>query len=344
MEVQVVKRLRLAPILLLQLLVGGCSDLLLAPQPSTTPISIFDQFWKEFDQHYAVFAERGINWDSLGDLYRPRITDATPDSDLARTLDSLIQPLHDGHVSLFAGRYNFTSIPDTFHTYDVSMISSYYLRYSGNTTPSRHITYGRIHDSIGYINIATFERSDDDWHWIDEIGPVLDSLADTKQMILDIRENQGGTADVEESIAAHFISREKTIGYTQTRSGPAHDDLSSPLAVTLEPSTPSYTKPVYVLIHQRTMSAAEWFTLALKEESNVITVGDTTFGSFSGRLDRELSNGWLYSLSFMRVTDANHMCYEGRGIPPEYVVHVPRFSPAYANDTVIERTLHLIEK
>jgi C-terminal processing protease CtpA/Prc len=266
------------------------------------------------------------------------VNDNTPDSTLTRIIDSLIEPLHDRHATFYGAPVSTPSSTDSFKTFSLSTVSSWYLKGNARSSPSGNLAYGRIHDSIGYIYIYTF--LDDPSGWGAEIVDVMDSLRNTKCMILDVRGNDGGSAAVERSIAAHFAHG--VVGHWQTRSGPQHEDFSAPSTVSFSKAEPFYDKPIYLLTDRYSMSAAEWFTMALRTSPNVVQVGDTTSGCFSGRLDRELSNGWIYSLSFMRVTDRDGVCYEGRGLAPDVLVRVSWRSAPRSHDTVLERVFELI--
>lgn len=324
--------------LILILSFTGCGDALLSPEHSSSPHAIFNEFWTEFDQRYAVFAERNINWDSLRLVHVNSVDDNTPDTTLTRILDSLIAPLHDRHVSLYGARIT-TYVPnDTFNIFSLRTVSSWYLKSNARLSTSGNLAYGLIHDSIGYIYVNSF--LDDPHSWDTEIVAVLDSLSNTKTLLIDVRGNNGGSAGVEESLASHFAYG--VVGHWQTRSGPRHEDLSAPSSISLSKAEPFYDKPIFLLTDRYSMSAAEWFTMALKTSPNVTQVGDTTSGCFSSRLDRELSNGWLYSLSYMRVTNAEGVCFEGRGLPPDVLVRVSQQAAPRSRDTVLERVFQLI--
>jgi C-terminal processing protease CtpA/Prc len=58
----------------------------------------------------------------------------------------------------------------------------------------------------------------------------------------------------------------------------------------------------------------------MKTLPNVTTVGDTTNGSFSPQIHRELPNGWSFALSTQIVASADFKIYEGIGIPPDITV------------------------
>ena len=332
--------------------IAGCTDTLLGPVPPTTPTAIFDEVWKDFDARYALFDVRGVNWDSLYQVYRPRITDRTPDSVLAKTIDTVLRTLHDPHVGFgayshgeFFNTYSGDPTLDSAVGFDFSTVSSFYLRGTAEETGFGEIMYGFIQDSIGYIYLPTFDQGSDNYGWTQYFDGVLDSLRTAKGLILDIRDNSGGTQGNFYSIASHFFTATRTLILNSLRNGPKHSDFSAAEAITIVPAAKVYTKPIVLITNRFTLSAAEWFTLAMKELPNVIRVGDTTSGGFSGRLDRELANGWTYSLSIEKVTDAKGISYEGRGIPPDITIHLPtHYQAAFSKDTTLDKAIEILRK
>ncbi len=66
------------------------------------PEAVFEQFWKDFNEYYAIFDERGVNWDSMHQVYVSQIDEATTNDELFDILAAMIKPLDDGHVNPIA--------------------------------------------------------------------------------------------------------------------------------------------------------------------------------------------------------------------------------------------------
>jgi hypothetical protein len=47
----------------------SCEEMLLGPEPENTPKSNFEIFWKRFDENYALFPVKNVNWDSLHTVF-----------------------------------------------------------------------------------------------------------------------------------------------------------------------------------------------------------------------------------------------------------------------------------
>ena len=51
-------------------------------QGLSEPEKIFEELWNGFDEKYALFDAKGIDWRALHDVYRPRVTADTTDDEL----------------------------------------------------------------------------------------------------------------------------------------------------------------------------------------------------------------------------------------------------------------------
>jgi len=144
---------------------------------------------------------------------------------------------------------------------------------------------------------------------------------------LDVRNNRGGDIYVMEYIAAYFASEKRDYIKARIKTGPELNNLSNPIIYTVKSvkkasdNMNGYTKPTVLLTNKNTVSAAEWFTLALRTQRHVTHAGTTTCGAFSARNDRFMINGWVYSISPERVTDMDGNHYEGIGIFPEIEIN-----------------------
>jgi hypothetical protein len=89
----------------------SCEKVFFSPEPENDPVAVFDQFWNDFNEYYANFEERGIDWDSMKQVYAPQVNQETSDDELFTILTALVKPLDDGHVNVIApGRKQFQVI------------------------------------------------------------------------------------------------------------------------------------------------------------------------------------------------------------------------------------------
>jgi C-terminal processing protease CtpA/Prc len=317
----------------------------LGPDPDSSPRGIFEYIWNDYNETYALFNVKGINWNEKYAEYSPQIQDDMSDYDLFRVCAKMLNSLNDFHVWLsspfafsFFWDYNDYDDYDNYKDYDYAMIywerSGYLdiksirnsLKDEGTLIgkPNSYFLYGTFKErlNIGYIYISDFNDYvigvDVIPDWTKEIDNIVKSLRDTTDaLIIDIRSNGGGLGSNVDYIASRFVSVEKPYLKSRVKTGPGTNDFSAFKTWTIKPAGITYTKRVVLLTNEGTSSAAEWLVMALRTQPHVIHMGSKTAGGFSPRIVRPLINGWYYSISVMEVTDINGKCFEGEGIHPE---------------------------
>lgn len=338
------KRPRATVLAAIAVLLVGCTDWFLAPEPGDDPVALFDQVWGEYDAYYAFFVYKGIDWDSVYDVYRPRIRPGMTASQLAAQIGEMIVGLKDGHADLYtpSRRYSYDA---WYEAYPENWVPDAIRRYIYRAPPSEDsihglrnapgVSYGWRTDRIGYIRIPSFGRSE----VRDGIDQALADLAGTDALILDIRHNGGGSDLNSDAVAGRFLERRLLAGYHAYRNGPAHDDFTDRIEDTIEPrGSDPYTGALAVLTNRRVFSTAEAFVLAMRalgERRFVVAVGDTTGGGLGNPLFRELPNGWTYRVPRWQAWSADGVQYEGVGIPPDYPVTIGVGDRDMLNDPIL---------
>ena len=308
---------------------------LVAPEPSRDYGSMFDDLWTQFDLHYSYFELRGVNWDSVGAHYRPLAVAAKSDAQFASVLGQTVSQLHDLHVSLTAGKniYRWRSPYEGGTAINESAIFSRYATGSF-TTAGGHIRGGFVAPRVGYLRIASFVGED----WAGEVDDALGRLALVDAIIIDVRDNSGGSKTVATKIAGRFADRERVFGYVRLRNGTRHDQFSDDIAETVKPEgARHHSGRAIVLSNRGCMSAAEDFILAMHSLPTVTVVGDTTIGASGGPLVRELANGWTYQLSQWVAFTADHKTFEGIGLAPD--VALKGSNSLSTTDAILERAI-----
>lgn len=69
-------------------------------QADGDPEQTFEAFWQFFDENYAFFAERGVDWQAVYRTYRPKISPATSSDELWNHLAAIVEAFPDSHVWL----------------------------------------------------------------------------------------------------------------------------------------------------------------------------------------------------------------------------------------------------
>ena len=144
---------------------------------------------------------------------------------------------------------------------------------------------------------------------------VADAMENAEALIIDLRYNPGGSDAVSFGIGSHFISAPTDVLTKTTRDG---DTQTPPFTATMYPFDASpLSQPTLVLTSQMTGSAAEIFTMALRDVPNVTVMGEATGGGLSDILGFTLPNGWDFGLSHQTYATMDGAVYEAVGIPPD---------------------------
>jgi len=309
------KRLVLIPIIVF---LTSC-QLFLSPDPDNNPTGIFNAIWNDFNETYPLFDHKGIDWDEQYRIFSPQIRQDMSDSELFWVISNMLWELNDRHVSLISPLWWFNSGCNDFgdgDRFSAYLFREYYLENSNLTDGG--ILYGtfRNNSNIGYIHIESFSgtavlKVDD---WAREIGDIVNSLKNTDALVLDIRNNGGGSPLNLEYIARHFLSKQSNAGRSRTKNGHGRNDFTDWTTWTLSPVDGSYVKPIALLTNRHSVSASESFTVAMKTQDHVIHIGRPTGGAVSAIILRYLINGWLYTISIQDTTDMDGNRYEAKGL------------------------------
>ncbi|MDE7334863.1 MAG: S41 family peptidase [Muribaculaceae bacterium] len=275
----------------------------------------FEALWTAVDEHYCFFAEKDVDWNRIRNQYAPLITADLSKQQLFGVCADMINELCDGHTNLsssFQTSYYRKWWSDYPQNYDARLIEENYLNFEYSQLGN--VTYGILPQNIGYIAIPSFNsglgNGNIDW--------ILSSMASANALIIDLRDNGGGSMSYAETWVRHFIRQPLTAGYIQHKTGPAHDAFDSPRPITFEPLSADnivWIKPVAILTNRSTFSAANYMTMCMRSIPGVIHVGATTGGGAGMPITLELPNGWSIRMSAVRVYDSQMHITE-HGIEP----------------------------
>ena len=311
------------------------------PSASVAPLDIFGLVWSTFDRYYAFFAERGVDWAESRRRFEPRARAAGSSDSLFGVLTEMLQPLRDGHVNLSRGDRRFNagqprlrarlteawkrsgagqSEGDFVATWQRAVQESVYPLLDRGTRRSGAagaLEWGTIADSVAYVRVNRFggftsaqlTRSQQYDSLAAALSEMTSDIRHTKRAIVDVALNGGGSDEAALLVASHFADRPRhVLTYAYGNASP------QPIHVT--PAERAYTRPVFLLASEVTVSAAEAFVLMMRAFPHVIQVGEGTRGALSNLLPKPLPDGFLVTLSYMRALDAAGADYEAKGIPP----------------------------
>jgi len=317
---------------------------LAAAQELSEPEKNFEHLWKTYDRNYALFGAKHIDWDALYKVYRPRVTSKTTDDELFQIIADMLGNLNDNHVGLSSSKRQFRSGilgQMKMEDFSLDLVKQKYLKGKSKPLVDGIFDYGWLTDSVGYFHFRGFGRIEQTQAAIDEI---IKTFKDAKAIVVDVRSNGGGDDRVGKLIADRFADRKRLYMKTAIRNGARHDDFTPWKYWYVEPDGPNqFTKPVILLTHRFSVSAAENFALAMRVLPHVTVVGDATSGVFADVYGDRLPNGWGFRVSFKLFVDPTDFCWEGIGVPADIRETNSRQDIEQQRDKVLELALSLID-
>ena len=318
---------------------SACNSLFIEEDPANSFEENFEVFWQSFDRHYSFFDIKDLDWQAAYDTNIQRVRGFTTDQELFSLLRDLTLAFEDGHVNLYLPdirvNYDFQS---GFPLNDPAGAVNYL---ASIENPNGTLQYGDIADTdLGYIRIFSFGAPDSHYERIDE---AISALSEKDGIIIDVRNNGGGSDTHADRVATRFMDQERTYRWVRYRNGASHTDFSAWRKSTIKPEGATYTKPVVILTNRQCFSTTESFILSMKVRPDVTTIGGITGGGSGNPIFRELPNGWTFRLSSWQMVDADFNYIEGEGIVPDELVLNTIASSNAGIDTILERAIALLE-
>jgi carboxyl-terminal processing protease len=216
--------------------------------------------------------------------------------------------------------------------------------------PSVDLAY-EIRPGVGYIHLKQFQETT-----AQEVNAAVDSFANLKGLVFDLRGNPGGLLSQAVDVCDHLLAKGQNI---VSQRGRAYPDVN----YTAQHGNDGRTFPIVVLVNRNTASAAEIVSGALQDHDRALIVGETTFGKGlvqtvynlsentglalttyhyytpSGRLiQRNYEGVSLYDYYYnhagalpsnstnqeVKLTDSGRTVYGGGGITPDEKIETPK--------------------
>lgn len=320
-------------------ILSSCEKALIDEDPNNDPQTNFDILWQTVNDKYSFFELKNINWDSIYNVYDPIVNENTSDEDLFAIMDTMLFALRDGHVNLISP-FNLSRNWEWYLNhpvnFDYDVVERNYLG------PNHRIAGGlryTIIDSIGYIYYESFSSG----FSVDNLKAVVNYFQGTKGVIVDVRNNGGGSLNNALVLTQVFADSSKQALITFEKTGPGPNDFGNGLSYTLGPfSEAHYDGPVYVLTNRSCYSATNFFAAAMQNYSNVTLLGDWTGGGGGIPVDFELPNGWRFRFSATATFLPNGFNIE-LGVPPNRRQNNDPVINAQGVDQILDRALQELQ-
>lgn len=334
------------------------------------PKENFNVFVNAFENDYALFSVKNINWEEVRNEYSLKVNETTTDAELFNIFRDILAGLNDRHCYIyrfnqiyFSGYglpslnyFDLLSFDFRLPTNDFSLelIEEKYME--GNYEKSLRVysllppmgirdifTFGWLRDSVAYIHMTEMSNKAEGVH--EAITTFLNNYKNAKGFVIDLRNNIGGYSIPVKELAEHFADSTRLYAVSRLRDRENVYSFQEPDYWSLSPAGDNNFKdrPVALLINKNTQSTAELFTLMMGTLPNVTLIGDTTSGIFADTHISKLPNGWELRMSVRQTNDRNDQSLEGMGIPPDVIIENTKVDLDSGCDKVIEYAIEYME-
>lgn len=327
---------------------------------TATPTQQFEIFWHSFNDYYAFFDKRGVDWQQQYTTYQPMINDAMSQEALFSVFSDMLAPIDDGHIALSAGgergfspeqpaqltkdlQYGFQQQSEisTFEEYEarthfaIRQVQASYLRdlkQAGgpDAAPQKVTSWGKINGDIGFIQVDRMVGISNTLP-----GPginfVEEDLAAIKEImalaVTDFKDVKALVIDVRsnegglDNVALAIANHfARERKQVLTKYTNNWQGRTRNVHAYLNPTSQQLHVPIAVLSSDLTASAAEVFLLAMRSIPEVTIIGERSDGVFSISMDKQLLNDMEVSLSNEIWLDHQEQNYEVSGVPVDIAV------------------------
>ena len=319
----------------------------------TKAVTLFSELWNIFDENYAFFELRKVDWNSEKTKGFALVQNANSDSTLFEAFCFILKKFDDAHINLEADDLdaycNSAKTPDFYKEFPTNESFSTFLEARNSslkklniakpiTSKSGIFEYGLDeNEDWGYFRIKRFYGADLKT-LAAELNEIMKPLSEVSKLIIDIRVNPGGNDETALLAASYFFKTKDLAFLKQVRNGPNHEDFT-PLDTTFV--LPNYAfkaeyPTFYLLTNGASGSSADVFALIMSQLNNLSIIGTNTEGIFSDMHRDTLANGWRISLSNERYFSKEMKCYEGLGVPVDVEIQNKRMDANRGKDMLIE--------
>jgi carboxyl-terminal processing protease len=191
----------------------------------------------------------------------------------------------------------------------------------------------------GYIHFSNFVGA-----LRGDIIAAIDRMKDTPGMVIDLRNNGGGSSAMTTALLNRFFSTPQQGMKQSTRTGRPIQlffvDTMKMQAELAGSGSAAYTKPVVVLTNESSASASEIFAITMQENKRATLIGERTCGCLLAYLGMtDVPGGAQMAYSEIGYTARNGSRIEGEGVKPDIEIKHSREDILLNRDRVLERAV-----
>ncbi len=173
--------------------------------------------------------------------------------------------------------------------------------------------------------------------WAVNLAPLLEKamtgLWDTDGLVLDLRQNRGGTNPGMDYLARTLLVEPGVLGVMTSRKGERTEFKHN------GGGEKAYQGRVAILIDEASGSGSEVFAAALQDKGRAVILGRTSYGGVQNSTQFELPTGGILHYPHSDVKSPKGRTIEGIGVIPDIPVEMTRRDLSAGKDSVIERAV-----
>ncbi len=300
------------------------------------PAEVYERVWSQIARHFYAPDYNGIDVAALRERYRPQVIASRSDGELAATMRRMLAEFGTSHLLFFATPAPVDQPPAA--------------------SPEAEISWRRLAPGIGYLRIRSFE---DGPAVIARIDRAFAELGSYESLVIDVRENGGGSLGAAMRLGDHIFPERRPVGYFASRRGlesrgfrsiDALDvgtlplftgyhadelfrDMTGAGAVMLTTGgrvPQPYRGRIALLIDEYCFSACEAFASVARETSAATLFGRRTTGAMLAAFPYDAGGGWMLMLPAWDFRTPSGVKVEGRGVEPHVRIRAGSGDPELA--------------
>jgi len=294
--------------------------------------ALFDAVMARIERDFYAADLNRVDPQDLRRRYRPRVAAAQSDGAFLVTMREMLREFGASHLDFFA-------MPGSTAALHSKSAQS-------PAEASEGITWRKLNSSVGYLRIESFE---DGPKVIARLDRAFSELQNLPSLVIDLRDNGGGTLTAAMRLGDHLLPRSRPVGYFAGRDGlkrygarsidqldstklPAFSGYGSEefaremaragalMLTTGGRAARPYRGRVVVLIDENCFSACEVLAGVVKEAGVATLVGRRTPGAMLAAVPMELEGRWILLIPVWDFRTSKGGRVEGSGIEPDVLV------------------------